>query len=193
MVSEKSLGTGIGKIWYRKKYRYRYRKHLVPEKKVSVSFNILGTVTHCCTVSAIIVTKIIFCALKYTLSYTLSLLQKYWLHLEEINWDDQGGWSIGVLPGSPTGGFSLSMGFPQILGSSPQGWHRWVSLQMGSPDSLYLTPISLRPGKCDHHQDEKPLNLKAVESVCRGGVGRRQQGNLSSQSSTIQNVVNNSE
>ena len=115
-VSEK---FGIGKIWYRKKYRYRYRKHLVPEKKVSVSFNILGTVTHCCTVSAIIVTKIIFCALKYTLSYTLSLLQKYWLHLEEINWDDQGGGSIGVLPGSPTGGFSLSMGFPQILGSPP--------------------------------------------------------------------------
>ena len=48
MVSEKSLGTGIGKIWYRKKYRYRYRKYLVPEKSlVSVSFNILGTVTHC--------------------------------------------------------------------------------------------------------------------------------------------------
>ena len=39
-------GTGIGKTWYRKKYRYRYRKYLVPEK-VSVSLNILGTVTHC--------------------------------------------------------------------------------------------------------------------------------------------------
>ena len=47
LVPEKSLGTGIGKIWYRKKsrnryrinlvpekrYRYRYRKYLVPEKK----------------------------------------------------------------------------------------------------------------------------------------------------------------
>ena len=44
----KSLGTGIGKIWYRKKvpepvsekfgtgkkYRYRYRKYLVPEKSI---------------------------------------------------------------------------------------------------------------------------------------------------------------
>ncbi len=48
MVPEKSLGTGIGKIWYRKKvsepvsenfgtgkkYRYRYRKYLVPEKSI---------------------------------------------------------------------------------------------------------------------------------------------------------------
>ena len=38
----KSLGTGIGKIWYRKKSRNRYRKYLVP-KKVPVSFDILGT------------------------------------------------------------------------------------------------------------------------------------------------------
>ena len=53
---------GIGKNWYRKKVsepvsekfgtgkksRNRYRKNLVPEKvPVSVSFNILGTVTHC--------------------------------------------------------------------------------------------------------------------------------------------------
>ena len=79
----KSLGTGIGRIWYRKKVsepvsekfgtgkstgigieNIWYRKKV----SVSVSFNILGTVTHCCTVSAIIVTKIIFCALKYTLS-----------------------------------------------------------------------------------------------------------------------------
>ena len=45
----KSLGTGVGKIWYRKKYRYRYQKYLVLEK-VSISFNILGTVTHCLTV-----------------------------------------------------------------------------------------------------------------------------------------------
>ena len=43
----KSLGTGVGKIWYRKKYRYQ--KHLVLEK-VSILFNILGTVTHCLTV-----------------------------------------------------------------------------------------------------------------------------------------------
>ena len=36
LVSEKSLGTGIGKIWYRKKYRYRYRKYLVPEKSIGI-------------------------------------------------------------------------------------------------------------------------------------------------------------
>ena len=33
---EKSIGFGIGKIWYRKKYRIRYRKNLV-SKKVSDS------------------------------------------------------------------------------------------------------------------------------------------------------------
>ena len=36
LVSEKSLGTGIGKNWYRKKYRYRYRKYLVPEKSIGI-------------------------------------------------------------------------------------------------------------------------------------------------------------
>ena len=36
LVSEKSLGTGIRKIWYRKKYRYRYRKYLVPEKSIGI-------------------------------------------------------------------------------------------------------------------------------------------------------------
>ena len=60
LVPEKSLGTGIGKNWYRKKvsepvsekfgtkkkYRYQYRKYLVPEK-VSVLFKIVGTVTLC--------------------------------------------------------------------------------------------------------------------------------------------------
>ena len=61
LVPEKSLRTGIGKIWYRKKSRNRYREDLVPTKStgigikniwyrkkvsVSVSFNILGTVTH---------------------------------------------------------------------------------------------------------------------------------------------------
>ena len=48
LVPEKSLGTVIGKFWYRKKvpepvsekfgtgkkYRYRYRKYLVPEKSI---------------------------------------------------------------------------------------------------------------------------------------------------------------
>ena len=48
LVPEKSLGTGIDKIWFRKKvpepvsekfgtgkkYRYRYRKYLVPEKSI---------------------------------------------------------------------------------------------------------------------------------------------------------------
>ena len=62
LVPEKSLGTGIGKIWYRKKSRNRYRKKFGTGKStgigieniwyrkkvsVSVSFNILGTVTHC--------------------------------------------------------------------------------------------------------------------------------------------------
>ena len=53
------IGTGIVKNWYSKpvslkfgigkKSRNRYRKNLVPKKvPVSVSFNILGTVTHCC-------------------------------------------------------------------------------------------------------------------------------------------------
>ena len=42
------IGTGIVKILYRKKSRNRYRKNLVPKKvPVSVSFEILGTVTHC--------------------------------------------------------------------------------------------------------------------------------------------------
>ena len=50
LVPEKSLGTGIGQIWYRKKvsepvsgkfgtgkkYRYRYRKYLVPEKSIGI-------------------------------------------------------------------------------------------------------------------------------------------------------------
>ena len=31
-----SIGTGIRKIWYRKKYRYRYRKYLVPEKSIGI-------------------------------------------------------------------------------------------------------------------------------------------------------------
>ena len=62
LVPEKSLGTGIGKIWYRKKVsepvsekfgtgkstgigieNIWYRKKV----SVSVSFKILGTVTHC--------------------------------------------------------------------------------------------------------------------------------------------------
>ena len=34
--SGKSLGIGIGKIWYRKKYRYRYQKYLVPEKSIGI-------------------------------------------------------------------------------------------------------------------------------------------------------------
>ena len=43
LVPDKSLGTGIGEIWYRKKSRNRYRKKLVP-KKVPVSVSkIFGT------------------------------------------------------------------------------------------------------------------------------------------------------
>ena len=38
---EKSIGIGFGKIWYRKKYRYRFRKFLV-SKKVSVSENLVS-------------------------------------------------------------------------------------------------------------------------------------------------------
>ena len=36
LVPEKSLGTGIGKIWYRKKSRNRYRINLVPEKSTGI-------------------------------------------------------------------------------------------------------------------------------------------------------------
>ena len=56
----KSLGTGIGKIWYQKKVSEPVSEKFGTEKstgigieniwdrkKVSVSFNILGTVTHC--------------------------------------------------------------------------------------------------------------------------------------------------
>ena len=60
----KSLGTGIGKIWYRKKVSEPVSEKFGTEKStgigieniwyrikvsVSVSFNILGTVTHCQT------------------------------------------------------------------------------------------------------------------------------------------------
>ena len=62
LVPEKSLGTGIGKIWYRKKVSEPVSEKFGTEKStgigigniwyrkkvsVSVSFNILGTVTHC--------------------------------------------------------------------------------------------------------------------------------------------------
>ena len=35
-VVEKSLGTGIGKIWYRKKSWNRYRKKIGTEKSISI-------------------------------------------------------------------------------------------------------------------------------------------------------------
>ena len=45
---EKSIGFGIENIWYRKKYRIRYRKNLVSEKSFGFGFvQILGIVTHC--------------------------------------------------------------------------------------------------------------------------------------------------
>ena len=44
---EKSIGFGIENIWYRKKYRIRYRKNLVSEKSFGFGFvQILGIVTH---------------------------------------------------------------------------------------------------------------------------------------------------
>ena len=57
LVPEKSLGTGIGKIWYQKKVSEKFGtkkstgigiKNIWYRKKVSVlvSFNIFGTVTH---------------------------------------------------------------------------------------------------------------------------------------------------
>ena len=64
MVLEKSLGTGIGKIWYRKKVSEPVSENFGTvkstgigivniwyRKKVSVSvlFDIYGTVTHCWT------------------------------------------------------------------------------------------------------------------------------------------------
>ena len=48
LVSKKSIGFGIGKIWYRKKYRIRYRRNLVSEKSFGFGIvQILGIVTHC--------------------------------------------------------------------------------------------------------------------------------------------------
>ena len=45
---EKSIGFGIENIWYRKKYRIRYRKNLVSEESFGLGFvQILGIVTHC--------------------------------------------------------------------------------------------------------------------------------------------------
>ena len=45
---KKSIGFGIGKIWYQNKYRIRYRKKLASEKSFGfVFFQILGFVTHC--------------------------------------------------------------------------------------------------------------------------------------------------
>ena len=59
LAPEKSLGTSIGEIWYRKKVSEPVSEKFGTEKstgigienvwyrkKVSVSFNILGTVTH---------------------------------------------------------------------------------------------------------------------------------------------------
>ena len=44
---EKSVGFGIEKIRYRKKYRIRYRKNLVSEKSFGFGFvQIFGIVTH---------------------------------------------------------------------------------------------------------------------------------------------------
>ena len=45
---EKSIGFGVKKIWYRKKYRIRYQKNLVSEKSFGFRFvQIFGIVTHC--------------------------------------------------------------------------------------------------------------------------------------------------
>ena len=47
LVFEKSIGFGIEKSWYRKKYRIRYRTNLVSEKSFGFGFvQILGIVTH---------------------------------------------------------------------------------------------------------------------------------------------------
>ena len=46
--TEKSLGTGLEKFWYRKKSRNRSRKNLVPKKSLGIGIvQILGLVTHC--------------------------------------------------------------------------------------------------------------------------------------------------
>ena len=46
--TEKSLGTGLEKNWYRKKSRNRSRKNLVPKKSLGTGLvQILGLVTHC--------------------------------------------------------------------------------------------------------------------------------------------------
>ena len=46
--TEKSLGTGLEKNWYRKKSRNQSRKNLVPKKSLGTGLaQILGLVTHC--------------------------------------------------------------------------------------------------------------------------------------------------
>ena len=60
----KSLGTGIGKIWYqkslrkiwnRKKYQYRYQKYLVPDKSIGIGivqhFGYRVTLTTMCPIT----------------------------------------------------------------------------------------------------------------------------------------------
>ena len=48
MSTEKSLGIGLDKFWYRKKSRNRSRKILVPKKSLGIGIvQILGLVTHC--------------------------------------------------------------------------------------------------------------------------------------------------
>ena len=47
MSTEKSLGIGLEKFWYRKKSRNRSRKNLVPKKSLGIGIvQILGLVTH---------------------------------------------------------------------------------------------------------------------------------------------------
>ena len=48
MSTEKSLGIGLDKFWYRKKSRNRSRKILVPKKSLGIGIvQILGLITHC--------------------------------------------------------------------------------------------------------------------------------------------------
>ena len=59
LVPEKSLGTGIGKIWYRKKYRYRYRLTFwVPSHTVTITITITTITIPMITITTITITTV---------------------------------------------------------------------------------------------------------------------------------------
>ena len=84
---EKSIGIGFGKIWYRKKYRYRFRKFLV-SKKVSVSENLVSVLKIFGIEKNIGFKKFgiqKYRILKIFLKKSSSVIQDFWRWSEEAN------------------------------------------------------------------------------------------------------------